>query len=209
MRANPFRPPCCTSPAFFGPHTSRTDLGVLTAQNHAVRFGLTESNEAQEAYHCQTKLCQTSLCLPDGPRTSNLSFCTSSPWPTTPSWLLAAGPPTALVPMFGSPATKTASGPPWFQNGRDDNGFIRNAQGHGNSRNRKKFQMLNGPMHDSLGHYNGAFQFAESTGQRSVVQYTTQPLINPSLGATVCACISFGGSAMPYRRRSQKPQVSL
>jgi hypothetical protein len=39
------------------------------------------------------------------------------------------------------------------QAGRDDNGFVRNAQGHRNSRNRKKFQMLNGPMHDSLGHY--------------------------------------------------------
>jgi hypothetical protein len=28
-----------------------------------------------------------------------------------------------------------------------------NAQGHSNSRKRKKFQMLNGPTHDPLGHY--------------------------------------------------------
>ena len=33
-------------------------------------------------------------------------------------------------------------------------GSIHDAQGHRNSRHRRKFQMLNGPMPDSLGHYS-------------------------------------------------------
>jgi len=43
---------------------SRTNLGVLTAQNNAVSYGLSDTNEILEAYPCQTKLRQTSLCLP-------------------------------------------------------------------------------------------------------------------------------------------------
>jgi len=47
----------------FRPGQIPNNLGVLTAQKHAVSYGLTESNEAQEAYHCPISLCQTSRCL--------------------------------------------------------------------------------------------------------------------------------------------------
>ena len=96
-------------PPTSGPHTSRTGLGVLTAQNHVVSYGRTESNEAQEAYHCPISLRQAFLCLPDGPRTSGQPSCTSFPWPTTPSLAPEAGPPTASTPASDWQPTTTTT----------------------------------------------------------------------------------------------------